>query len=135
MSLILDRIEPDYIQWEKNPYMFVFNNKVYNLETMEWVNGDPNDYMNISTGYDYKSPDDQDIDTIDIITKMIFPIESEHTFFMTVLASSLYCCFQDKFIICSGKGGNGKSMLNDLLLCMLGNYGYLGTQVTITQPF
>ena len=41
------------VEWNKNKILFVFENKVYDLEKHEFVPSKPEDYINTSCGYKY----------------------------------------------------------------------------------
>ena len=42
---------------------------------------------------------------------------------MTVLATALYGKTLEKFTVANGSGGNGKGMLNELMMFTMGDYG------------
>ena len=51
--------------------------------------GNQDDYMSLSTGYDYQEETYDKITKIKDLIKQIFPIESERNAYMTILASGL----------------------------------------------
>ncbi len=135
---ILLYIENNEMEFERNEYIFCFNNKVMNLKTCEWIEPNKNDYMYMSTGYDYEEPTEEEINKIKKIIEEIFPIEEERTLYLTILSTGLCGKTLEKFTICNGKGGNGKGLLNGLVLEMFGNnennYGYTMSNSILLNP-
>ena len=123
------------VDFDKNPMLFAFNNKIFNLELNQFVTPNPLDYVSITTGYDYD--DDYDCEagkkTIDKLLKSIFPKKEIRDYCCTILSTGLDGNALEKFIIYSGTGGNGKSLINELMLKMLGNYGYKLSTAVITD--
>ena len=74
-----DYLENNDIEWECNPYLFVFNDRIYNLEKCDWVEPNRDDYMNISCGYNYCEPTKEQIDKLKKLVDTIFPLEDEKT--------------------------------------------------------
>ena len=114
--------EKDII-WNSKKYLLVFENGVYDLQKNILSKGNQDDYMSLSTGYDYQEETYDKITKIKDLIKQIFPIESERNAYMTILASGLIGQTQEYFIIANGGGGNGKGVLNELFLKSIGNYG------------
>jgi phage/plasmid-associated DNA primase len=83
-----------------------FENGVLDLKNMEFRDGKPEDYISMSTGYDFKTFTDEDAEIYDIkifLTK-IFPDPELRTYFLNWAASLL-------------RGGNtDKSLMVNLLL-------------------
>lgn len=111
------------IIWNSKKYLLVFENGVYDLQKNILSKGNQEDYMSLSTGYDYQEETYNKITTINNLIKQIFPIEDERIAYMTILASGLIGQTQEYFIIANGGGGNGKGVLNELFLKSVGNYG------------
>jgi hypothetical protein len=57
--------------------------------------------------------------------KEIFPDPGVHDCYLQVLCNGLTGQTLEKFILANGGGRNGKGVLNDLVLAMLGNFGYV----------
>jgi len=114
------------IKFDNKWYLFGFNNKVYDLEKGEFRNYDFDDYISITTGYDWKEPTDDEIELINLLIKQIMPKEEERKLYLQILATTMSGKCIEKFFIFNGKGGNGKGMIDDLLLNGLGNYGMIG---------
>jgi P4 family phage/plasmid primase-like protien len=122
-----------------NPDLIGFNNGVYNLKTHEFLPGDPSFYVSFTVGYDYKPFDKHDpiIHEIWNLLTKILPLKAEREYMMKALASCLDGHIRDEnFYILSGKnasGGNGKSILTELMLKTLGDYGQMGRTTLLTS--
>jgi hypothetical protein len=69
--------ENNDIQWETNPYLFIFKNKVMDLRIGDWCEPSRDDYMCISCGYDYIEPTEKQIATMnENMKKTIFPLKT-----------------------------------------------------------
>jgi phage/plasmid-associated DNA primase len=118
-------IENNDIEFEKKPNIFCFNNAVYDLDKCEFLKV-PNkfDYMNLTTGYDYREPLNDEIYEINKILDKIFINKEERELYLIILATGLYGQTLEKFILANGDGRNGKGFLNEFAQNMVGNYGY-----------
>jgi hypothetical protein len=120
------------IEWENKPNLVVFENGVYDLYTGEFSpEGTREDYMYLSTGYDYYEPKKEQIDFVNNLIISIYPIEEERIAYTRILSTCLYGEVLQKFVIANGKGGNGKGVLHELLAKTLGGYFYKGNNSTI----
>jgi phage/plasmid-associated DNA primase len=133
MEILFDR---DFIQkLDKTPYLFAFTNCVFDLRTGQQVQGRKDDYILTTAGYDYV-----DADTTDLKTELMELINTIHRnpnirdYYLTILATGLCGLQLQKFIVATGTGGNGKSIINSLTLDCVGDYGYkLGASVLQTK--
>ena len=50
------------------------------------------------------------------------------------MATSLFSIAIERFIIANGAGGNGKGVINELLVECLGNYAYTAPNEILLQP-
>ena len=82
------QINTDII-WENKP-LFCFSNKVYDLEKRCWKKPNPDDLMNMSTGYAWKEPTEKEIETVNKIINEIFVDREKLDFYMQVLCSGLF---------------------------------------------
>jgi len=125
---IINAITDDDIKFDSNPYLFCFNNKIYDLKSHTFISPNPYDYISLTTGYDYIDNLDEDkkLETeLEKLISSILPDEDEKKLYMTILATSLEGLNLQKFIIASGGGGNGKGLINELGCKTLGNYSYI----------
>jgi P4 family phage/plasmid primase-like protien len=110
---------------DKDVYLMGFNNGVLDLKSMEFRVGRPDDYVSMTTGYDWKEFDDDDpevIDCKDLLLKL-FPNPLIRRYAIEYLASILKGGnYQKTFVIMVGFGDNGKSVLIDMLENVFGEY-------------
>jgi len=114
------------INFDDKWWLFGFNNKVYDMKECEFRDYKPEDYITITTGYDYRDPTEDEIEFVNKLLNQIMPIEAERETFLDILASGIDGRCPEKFIVYNGGGGNGKGVIDDLMLKMTGNYGMLG---------
>jgi P4 family phage/plasmid primase-like protien len=110
---------------DRNIYLTGFNNGVLDLKQMEFRSGRPDDYVSLSTGYDWKDFDDDDNEVLecgDFLLKL-FPNPLIRRYAVEYFASILKSGnFQKTFVIMTGEGDNGKSVLIEVLEKVLGDY-------------
>jgi phage/plasmid-associated DNA primase len=116
----------DNINLDSKWNLFGFNNVVYDLEEEIFREYKYDDYVSMTTGYDWIEPTNEEINELKKILRQIMPDEEEYNLYLQILSSTLNGKCLEKFIIFSGSGGNGKGVVNDLLLIALGNYGLIG---------
>lgn len=131
---IIDLITDNTIKFEINTHLFAFNNKVYDLDKDEFIEPHPKQYITLTTGYDYKEATNEKKQELMRIISTILPKEDVRKFYFCCLASALYGEPLQKWIVCYGCGRNGKGMLNDLFLTMMGKYGTQLNSNVLTKP-
>jgi phage/plasmid-associated DNA primase len=114
------------IEFDNKWNLFGFNNIVYDLEIGEFREYQYDDYVSNTCGYDWREPTLQEIENINELLIYIMPIEEERDLLLQILSTGLDGKCLEKFIIFNGCGGNGKGVINDLMLISLGNYGMIG---------
>jgi phage/plasmid-associated DNA primase len=114
------------VKFDDKWYLFGFNNTVYDLETGKFRDYEYVDYVSMTTGYDWREPTQDEVNLINSLIKQIMPKEDERKLYLQILSTCMSGKCVEKFIIMNGKGGNGKGMIDDLLLDALGNYGMIG---------
>jgi phage/plasmid-associated DNA primase len=107
-------------------YLLGFNNLVYDLELGKFREYEFNDYISLTTGYDWRDPLDDELLLMNKLINQIMPIEDERELYLQILASCMSGQCIEHFFVFNGSGGNGKGMINDLLLIALGNYAMIG---------
>jgi P4 family phage/plasmid primase-like protien len=116
--------ERAYKQFDMNLNLIHFTNGVFDLTTKTLRAGRPDDYITLTTGYALPEKDEAAISWIrDKITEMV-PSEAEAGFLFRSLAYSLGEKGEQIFPIWIGEGGNGKSVLEEVLMATFGGYGY-----------
>ena len=133
-NLVLDLIEDNTIEFEQNKYIVCFNNVSFDIRTGESCRACREDYMYITTGYDWIEPTTQELKTVHDLINTIFPIEEEKKLYLSILSTGLLGETLQKFILANGCGGNGKGTLNDLFMSSIGNYGYHAHNQILLKP-
>lgn len=130
---ICSKICNDKQEWDLNPYIFVFKNCVFDLKLGEKVEPNPLDFMTTCCGWDY------DVEYKDLQVNTIIQTIQRDENVRNYLLQAYYSCMvgiQSRNVyIFTGTGGNGKSVLDELLMSMLGDYGYALPKTFLTQPF
>lgn len=111
---------------DSNLDLFGFENGVYDLKNRKFRSGTPDDYISITTGYDYDPSITIESDYVKLIIKFfrdVHPLESTRRYVLRYLASCLSGRVDDQKIpFWSGQGGNGKSLTINLTEQSFGNY-------------
>jgi phage/plasmid-associated DNA primase len=114
------------ISFDDKWWLFGFNNKVYDMEEERFREYKYDDYVSITCGYDWREPTEEEINTVYKLIETIMPIKEEREIYLQLLCTGIDGRCLEKFIIFNGGGGNGKGMLDDLMLLMSGSYGMIG---------
>jgi P4 family phage/plasmid primase-like protien len=114
---------------DDNPYLIGFENGVYDLQTMNFRQGVPEDYISQTTGYEYTSYDSCDTESyakrieVEQFLESIMPNNEDRHYMLKLLSTGLLGRNPDElFHIFTGAGRNGKSKLVELLNATLGEY-------------
>ena len=131
---------------DEHRHLLAFNDAVYDLDKDEVRDIRPDDYCSLSTGYNYpktRHPEackelirtvrsifekDEDISTSDEMSPLT-------TYVLKTLAMSLHGRKKyEKFFLWTGKGGNGKGVLAEMLKRVLGYYHHTIPATCLTKP-
>jgi phage/plasmid-associated DNA primase len=120
--------------FDTNPNLIGFNNGVYDLEKDIFRPIKKEDYITMTTGYDYRLPTTEENDMwIDYIEK-VMPYSEERDFLLRVLSSCLRGETLENFIMLLGKGRNSKdTLITSNLREVLGDYYRLGSISVLTK--
>jgi P4 family phage/plasmid primase-like protien len=114
------------IKLDTNPYLMGFKNGVLDLNTLQFRDGKPDDYISKSTGYDFIPYDDfaMELNPIQNYLGKVFVDPELREYCIQYCAKLLKGMNSDKtFLILSGESGdNSKSILIELLEKVLGEY-------------
>tara|TARA_R110000787_G_scaffold97430_1_gene201053 strand:+ start:213 stop:2726 length:2514 start_codon:yes stop_codon:yes gene_type:complete len=124
----------DDIEFDKNGYLFAFRNKVYDLQIMNAIEPKKEDYILTSTGFDYETVDDHKVLELLKLFETIFPDRDILKYYIHLMATCLYGIPIEKFFLANGGGGNGKGVINELLVELLGNYAYTAPNGVLLAP-
>jgi phage/plasmid-associated DNA primase len=116
----------DNIDFDYNPYLFAFNNCVYNFETKEFRKQRKEDYLLMNAGYDWEEPTHDEVGCISEIIDKIHVDPEVRRCYMSILYNGCIGVCPEKVIFANGAGRNGKGLLNDLFRKTIGDYGYEG---------
>jgi phage/plasmid-associated DNA primase len=125
---ILSKVKEVEEDFNANPFLIGFNNGVYDLLADEFRDYKFDDYITLTTKYDYINPDYDDPDIISIkeelvsIFEMIQPDPESRLLYLQVLASGLDGRPYQKLFLFNGQGGNGKGLTGGLMDITLGDY-------------
>ena len=121
------------IKFDNKSYLLGFTNIVYDLIEHQFRDYKYDDYITITTGYEWNEPTSDQINKINNLICSIFPKEDERNSFLTILSTGLDGRALEKFFIFNGEGRNGKGFINDLFLLALGNYGMIGNNAILFE--
>jgi hypothetical protein len=113
------------IVFDNKWWLFGFNNLVYDMKTCDFREYEPEDYITITTGYDWQKPTFKELVITHSLLRKIMYVPDELETFLQILATGIDGRCLEKFIIFNGSGGNGKGVVDDMMLVMLGNYGMI----------
>lgn len=113
----------DNIKFDNKWWLLGFNNKVYDLKKHEFREYQYDDYITITTGYDWEEPTEEKVKKVNKIIRQIITNKEERELVKQIFSTSLEGRAMINFVIFNGRGGNGKTMLDNLALYALGNYG------------
>jgi len=122
------------IEFDKNGKLFPFNNACYDLSIHSWVGTRRDNYILNTCGYNWENPTDEQLKTIDNLFIEIFPNPHIRKEYLHYLATGLFGEAVEKFIIANGGGGNGKGVINDLMIATGGNFAYIANNAVLLSP-
>ena len=134
MRSLLSVLDFQDVKFDRNPYLFPFNNNCYCLKTHNWVGTRREQFILTTAGYDWRMPTDAETKTLSKLINEIFQegeIKKEYVHF---LATGLFGVPIEKFIFAFGQGGNGKGVINELMMETCGKFGYLANNAVLLNP-
>jgi len=106
-----------------NPNAIGFNNGVYDLASHTFRTAKPEEYISVTTGYDYKKCDPKLREDAMKLLATIFPDKLELRYVLKLLSLGLFGgMVEESFYIWLGTGANGKGILAYLVESVLGGY-------------
>lgn len=117
----------DNVEFDSNPYLFAFKNKIFDLENNCFIDPNPLQYINKTCGYDFiENNNEYELkDDLNKLIDSIFPNKKIRDYYLTYLSTGLSGIQMENFFIATGVGGNGKSLINGLMMNAVGEYGYV----------
>ncbi len=109
---------------DKDPFLLGFAGEIYNLQTGTRKLTESTDYVSMSVGYPLPGEIDHGIrNHLVTMLQQIQPVQEEFEYLLRFLASTLDGRNAEEiFAIWTGEGRNGKSLLQDLMQLVLGDY-------------
>lgn len=112
---------------DANKDLIAFNNGVFDLTTMDFRDGKPDDYISFSTGIDYDADKQyyeyNEWSKVEKFLHQVVPDPEVRDYFVKHLATCMIGGNPaQKFHILTGSGSNGKSMITNLMTKVLGDY-------------
>ena len=112
-------------QLDSNPYLLGFENGVFELQSGHFRDGRPEDFISLSTGVHYQpyNPNTEYSQALMAFLTQLQPVQEDRDYLLTFLASCLEGSNADESLhIWTGRGGNGKSKINELYCNAVGGY-------------
>jgi len=116
------------IEFDSKWWLLGFKNIVFDFKIGEFREYRFDDYVTMTTRYDWIEPEQIQIDKINSMINKIMPIQEEKELLLTLFSTALEGRALEKFIILNGNGRNGKGCINDILLLALGDYAILANE-------
>ncbi len=115
------------VEFDNCPDILPFKTQYFNLENGKLKYYKANNYILTKLSYDYEEATQEKFDLIDDLFKKIFTNPDIRNDYKNILSTTLFGRPVDKFIIANGDGGNGKSVLHELLIDALeeGTFAYV----------
>jgi phage/plasmid-associated DNA primase len=125
----------DWIEFDSNGLLLAFENKIYDLEYGKFITPRHDQYISLTTGWKWTHGyDPNNKQELMRILDTIFPIKEERDFYLQTLSTGIYGKVIQHFFVAKGVGGNGKSVINGLMMKCVGNYGYKLPSSAVSQP-
>jgi len=110
-------------KFNEKRHLFAFTNGVIDLNTMEFREISPDDYITITCNYPFRAVKPEERQLVLNFFSKIFPNKSVLDYELDALSRSLYGKNSDQlFHVLTGKGANGKSCLMSLCKIVFGDY-------------
>lgn len=118
---------------DTNTNIIAFNNCLYDLEKNEFRKIEPTDYISRTTGYDLKKSSIPEFrkKVLDLI-ESIFPDVSTREYWLKATSLSFFTNKFENFYVLTGKGRNGKGVLDGIIKKALGKYHYTAEPTFLT---
>lgn len=113
------------VEFDKIPYLFAFDNVIFDLRTGEQVEPKRQYYISRTSGYEYEEPNKKLIQKAQDIFSTCFQDDNDEA--MLFCGSAIVKKPMRNLLIIWGKRDNGKSFTCDLLQRTCGNFGMKGS--------
>jgi P4 family phage/plasmid primase-like protien len=120
---IIYAITRNYVEMDSQSNLVAFNNGIYDLDKAAWIKPKYNQYISMSCGWNWNFAG-ADHKCLDVLLNKIFPNPKIRDHYLMILSTGLWGTSTEKIINAKGEGGNGKGLLNELMMSAVGDYGY-----------
>lgn len=122
---ICNKLYDESIVFDKSPNLFAFTNHIFDLALGEVIKPDKYDYISNTCGYEFDPRFDKaNIEEFDKILDTIFPNPDNKDYYLYALSTGLTGHQVENLFIATGEGGNGKGVINNIMLRTCGKYGF-----------
>jgi phage/plasmid-associated DNA primase len=115
-----------HLRFDDKWHLLGFTNTVYCLQENCFREYRYDDYVSITTGYEWREPTADESKLMQGLIDQIMPVAEERELYLQILSTCLSGMCVEKFVICNGSGRNGKGLIHEILLCGLQNYAMIG---------
>jgi putative DNA primase/helicase len=129
------KLTDNNIVMDDNPFLYAFNNKIYDLQKGCFVEPHYTQYVSFTAGWnwsDYYNPNL--VKELEDIITTILPNKEVRDYYLMILATGMYGALIEHLFIAKGCGGNGKSLINELYQSALGKYSYKLPSSVLLNP-
>jgi phage/plasmid-associated DNA primase len=126
----VDKIEEKI---DNNVNLISFNNVVFDFKLMKFRKIKRDDFIFYNVGYNKPEENKKIQERIQEIIYDMFDDNEEYKFLLDTLSLTLIGNINTKFYIWNGRGGNGKGLINALLMTALGEYYYQTSNTFLTS--
>jgi P4 family phage/plasmid primase-like protien len=130
---IINVLTANHIEMDRNGDLIAFENGIYDLSVGEWIKPHYKQYVSMTTGWNWNFRIQSDHRCMNGLLKQIFPNQAIRDHYLTILSTGLWGKQIEKIFNAQGKGGNGKGLLNSLMMHAIGDYGYNMPSLVLTD--
>lgn len=120
--------------FDRKLHYFAFTNAVYDLERKRFFVPSKFDFILTTCGKPWVPPTKEEYDKVRALYESVFPDDEMRRGYVSVHKSGLSGVRPEKFIIATGGGRNGKGMLNENAMSVMGNYAVWAHIACLTRP-
>ena len=122
------------LEFDRNKTILPFENCLYDLEANTFRKFKPNDYVSMTTGYDWFEPKKEDVILVKDLLSKIQLDKDYRNCLLDIFCTCLNGLVTQSFIFYTGGGANGKSTINDIMLSALGDFGAVINAGILCKP-
>ena len=99
------------VRFNRNQDLFAFNNRIFSLEKNKFIKPKYDQYISLTSNYDYEDSKTEDVEFIENLIYSIFPDEELRTLYCIILASGLDGYNLEKLVCANGGGREWKRFI------------------------